>query len=267
MPPKITEADQRLMTAFQEAALRLDRILGSVSSPGDRRRALAQVEAVLSQLDQLSADYIREQVPLQYVKGSNEAIAQLRKLRGFTDTINETFTAIHQEALQQLADDAAQKFGSSLEGVRRSARSAITKSTKQAVMNKLIQNEIEGKSNPAVDTQKVLEDAGITAIQGSTRGWTLEDYASMLTHTVLADAHNTGAANRYVSNGVEYGEVVERADAPDKVCQWMRGKIVWLGDRRLLNPFHPRCMGESSRSSGTPRTPSNRPTIPGFRRR
>lgn len=83
----------------------------------------------------------------------------------------------------------------------------------------------------------------ITAFQGRNRNWGLEDYSSMLTHTILADAHNTGSATRYVQNGVQFARVIERTDAPDRTCKWMNGKVINVLDRRLLNPFHPNCMG------------------------
>jgi hypothetical protein len=51
----------------------------------------------------------------------------------------------------------------------------------------------------------VLEEQGIVSIRSATRKRTLEDYSEMLTRTVLAEADNTGAMTRYLSNGVQYG--------------------------------------------------------------
>lgn len=95
---------------------------------------------------------------------------------------------------------------------------------KQQIVNKLIANEIQGKSNPTVDTKRILKDNHIVAIQEKNRGWPLEDCPSMPAHTLLAGAHNTGAATRYLSNGVEYTEIIERADTLDRICQLMRGE-------------------------------------------
>jgi hypothetical protein len=80
-------------------------------------------------------------------------------------------------------------------------------------------------------------------LQRRNRSWTIEDYTAMLTHTILEEAHNTGAARRSLTNGIEFAQVIECPDAPDGTCQWMRGKVVMLGDSRLLNPYHPNCMG------------------------
>lgn len=245
------------MAAYQEAALRLQRALGEAKTPAQRKRYLSQVEAILGQLDEITAGYLGDELPQQFRDGSDEAIAQLRKVRGLV--VDDTFTQIHTQALQELVDDATLKFATALEGVRASAKSAIKKATKQEIVNKLVQAEIEGASRPSVGTRKTLEEAGIVAIQSANRGWNLEDYASMLTHTILADAHNTGAMTRYLSNGIEYGEVIERGDAPDSTCRFMRGKIVWLGDRRLIPPFHPNCFGGIKPFLGTPKGPIRSP--------
>ena len=55
----------------------------------------------------------------------------------------------------------------------------------------------------------------------------------MLVGTVTAEAHNTGAVTRYAANGVGFARVIERRDAPDRTCQWRRGKVIGLADRRL----------------------------------
>ena len=180
---------------------------------------------------------------MHFREGSNKAVASLEKLRAFTENIDGDFIAIHKEAIQQLAEDAASKLASALEGVRRKARSLITAAQKQAVVKKLIDSQLSGRSNPSQQVKEVLEKQGLTAIQGTTRKWNLEDYAFMLTETVLAEAHNSGAMTRYLSNSVEYAEVIEQGEAKDKTCQTMRGKAVWLRDRRMIPPYHPHCRG------------------------
>ena len=84
-------------------------------------------------------------------------------------------------------------------------------------------------------------------------------------NTVLSEAHNTGAMTRYVSSGVQFGEVIERADAKDSACNFMAGKIVWLADRRLLPPYHPNCRGGIKPFLGELHNPimtANDPRIP-----
>jgi hypothetical protein len=239
MPPKITDADWTLMAQYQEAALRLQRALETARTVRDRKRVLAQVEAVLRELEELTHGYLAENIPAQFKAGSEEAIAELGKLRGF-GAIDETFSAIHQEAVQQLANDATLKFARAIQGTRDAAEIKIGEALKQQLVNELIQSEIQGT---APRTKQVFQEAGITAFQSPSRGWSLDDYADMLTHSITAEAHNTGAMTRYLSNGVQYAQAIERVDAPDRLCQWMRDKIIWLGERRFIAPMHPRCFG------------------------
>ena len=104
MPPKVSGADERLMSAYREAALRLNRIL---SQAGTARRTvvLRQVDALLAELDELTAKYIQAEIPAHFREGSADAVRELRKVAGFD--VDATFATVHREAVQALADDAA----------------------------------------------------------------------------------------------------------------------------------------------------------------
>lgn len=265
MPPRISDADRRLLAAYHEAAIRLQRILQEAKGTRAQRMVLRRVDELLGELDSLTAGYVALAIPVHFRDGSEEAIAHLRRLSGFTEEIDEEFGTLHKEAIQRLADDAALRFASALEGVRRESQSLIAAAQKQKIVTELIVSEIEGAPNPAQRVKEILEEEGLVALRSTTRKWTLDDYASMLTHTLLAEAHNTGATTRYLANGVEFARIIERPDAPDRTCQWMRNKVVWLGDTRLLNPYHPHCMGGIAPFSGEPEDPilsADDPRIP-----
>jgi len=101
----------------------------------------------------------------------------------------------------------------------------------------------------------LLEDEKIVGMRTSNgRNLSLEHYAPTLTYTVIAEAHNTGAATRYATNGVRFVEVIERETACP-ICKPMRGKIVALGDSRLLPPYHPNCFGGIRPYLGEPENP------------
>lgn len=260
MPPQSMSADERLMAAYQEAALRLNRLLAEARTPSVKKQVLARINALINELDTMTAEYIQQQIPIQFKEGSSEAIAQLRKVSGFS--VDDTFSTLHTEALQALADDATLKFANALQSVKNGIKTAIRQSQKQQILSELITSEITGDAAPQKRVKILLEQSGAVGIQTRSGLRTLEDYSSMLTHTILAEAHNTGAATRYISNGIQYATVIERTDAPDATCQWMRGKVVWLGDRRLLNPYHPRCYGGIKPFIGEPVDPIRSPDDP-----
>jgi uncharacterized protein YbjQ (UPF0145 family) len=259
MPPKLTHGDDKLISLYREAALRIARLLSSVKTPKDAKDAERAVNAILRELEQSTADYLGKDLTGHFKRGSEEAAAALRKLQSGVET---SFTQVHQEALNELRKDAALKFANALEGVRRETSKLVTAAEKQRIINKLIKGEREGAGRPAEQVKALLEQRGIVALESATRKWTLENYADMLTRTVLAEAHNTGAMTRYLSNGVGFGQIIEHADTKDATCKFMNGKVVSLADRRLLPPYHPNCMGAVKPFLGTPDAPIMSPEDP-----
>lgn len=260
MPPKISDQEQRLISAYIEGANRIARLLASGKATS---RTRAQADAVLSQLRSVTKEYLGKGLPEQFRRGSAEAVKKLQGVKGLR--IDETFTQLHKEALQQLSDDAALGFGRSLQEIKRDVERAITNSRKEEIIGEILASEVAGEDS-AANVKKQFEDAGVIGIRTPTRTLSIEHYVSTITHTVLADAHNMGAATRYMQNGVQFGRRIERASAPDYPCQWLRNKIVWLGERRFVGAIHPNCMGgiapyfgdtsEAYRSIDDPRIPA-----------
>lgn len=162
-----------------------------------------------------------------------------------------TFGTLHTQALQALADDAKLKFAGTFQTVRSEASRRLSQAEKQKVLGELIASEVEGAANPAKRTKGIFAEIGVTGFRSGNREYGLEYYSSLVTHTVLADAHNTGASARYASNGVQYARRIERPDCC-KICQPLKDRIVWLGDSRLLPPTHPWCYGGIAPFIGEP---------------
>lgn len=240
MPPRISDAERQLIAGYTEAAGRIERLVRE-AQPKRKRFLMTRVDAVLRSLEDLTRGYIQNDIPAQFLTGSNEAIKQLRQIRSRVE-INESFTQVHKEAVQQIADDASLSFGRGVLELRKSVERTVSTARKQEIINELIIAEVSGAS-ATERVKKIFEDADVFGIRVGNRTLSIDHYASMLAHTIVAEAHNSGAATRYAANGVEYGIRVERADAPDAPCQWMRNKVVWLGEPRFVGPVHPNCMG------------------------
>jgi len=253
MAPIISAADERLMLAYQEAALRINRALQD-ATPRNRRVILNRIDTLIRELDALTAEYIDATLPLHFQEGTDEAIRDLRNLSGFAASIDESFGVVHQEALQALAEEASLKFATALEGVRSDARSKLTRMQRENVVRELISSEVEGANNPSARVKAIFEGEKIESFQGKRRAWGLEEYSSMLTHVLLADAHNTGAVTRYAANGIQYARRIERPDCCE-ICRPLRNKYVWIGDRRLIPPSHPYCYGSIAPFIGVPENP------------
>lgn len=219
----------------------MSRELATFRSPKDRFRILQRLNAILAQLDEMTADYVDEDIAHQFRIGSAAALADLRKLN--IPDLSTEFTPFHREAVKQLADDARLRFGAAIEAVRRDATLKLSAATKEMVLQEMLVKELQGGLNPTKAVQDILKNQGITAVRTRNgRQIGLEDYADTLVRSISTEAHNAGAVARYVENDVQYGRVIERETAC-KICLPMRGKIVWLGDPRLRPGYHPRCNG------------------------
>src|SRR5690606_29182820 len=88
MAPRTRAEDERLIAAFREAALRISRMLREARTVSQRTAVLRRIDALLAELDEMAAGYLKEVLPLHFRDGSDEAIRQLRKLRGFAEQID-----------------------------------------------------------------------------------------------------------------------------------------------------------------------------------
>lgn len=260
MKPELTDADERLIAAYTEAALKMSRELASFRNPRDRTRILQRINAILSQLDQMTADFVRDDIADHFKNGSAIALAELRALK--VPDLDGEFTPIHREAVQQLAEDARLRFGSAIQAVKRDAALKLSEATKEHILQQMMVRELAGGVNPTAAVKDIIQNQGFTAIRtsnGASRS--LEDYADTLVRSISADAHNEGAASRYAANGIEYARVIERETAC-KICLPMRNQIVWLGDPRLRPKYHPRCEGGIAPVQGIPDNPIRSPDDP-----
>ncbi|QDT46175.1 hypothetical protein Pan258_01920 [Symmachiella dynata] len=240
MPPRISDAERRLISAYIEAANRVDQALRTIGKSPRKALLRAKINPIIQQLQSLTNEYLAKDLPEQFRRGSQEAVKQLKKHSEFKGDIDESFTQAHKNALQQIADDASLSFGRGLQELVKSADRAFSEARKQQIVTEILTSEVTGET---ANVKKILLDQGVTGIRTANRTLSVDHYTAMLTHTILAEAHNMGAATRYLQNGLGFARRIERADAPDYPCQWLRNKIVWLGEPRFVGPVHPNCFG------------------------
>lgn len=265
--PALSHEDRKLIAAYARAAEILSKQIRTIK-PNQTDRFKRQVRSIVSELEDLTASYLPDNLRLQYINGSTEAVEHLRSLAQFKGDIDETFTQLHREALQQLVTDAKDKFATALVSVTRRGDRIVTNLQKQRIQEQILLSEIQGE-NAVSKVKDYLEGQQITAVRASNRDWGLEEYSAMLVHTVVAEAHNTGAANRYLQNGVQHARRIERVNCC-KFCRPFKDKIIWLGDRRLLPPSHPWCFGAITPAIGpfeeVPLRSPHDPRIPNYAR-
>lgn len=239
MAPVTTENDRKLIAAYIEAAERL-RKLFEVSGDVRREVLIARAQPILRQLVSLSNEFMRSDLPDHYKRGSKEAIRALRKL-GMSN-IDEAFSVQHNNAINLLVQEGQDNLGKAIKAIQDNIVQGLTIAQRQAIVSEVITGAITG-----VDAKKTAVEAfkvqNITGIRLSNRTISVEQYAYTVVNTLTADAYNTAAVIRYAENGVGYFRRIERAEAPDRPCQWARNKIFSMELARFHTSLHPNCRG------------------------
>lgn len=239
MAPLTTENDRNLIAAYIEAAERLRKLVDN--SKGVRRDVLiARAQPILKQLIKLSNEFMRTDLPEHYKRGSKEAIKSLKKLG--ISKIDETFSATHTEAINLLVKEGQDNLGKAIKAVTDNLTRGLTIAEREALVSEVVSGAITG-----VDAKKAaveaLEQQQITGIRVANRTISIEQYAYTVVNTLTADAHNTAAIIRYAENGVGYFRRIERAEAPDRPCQWARNKVFSMAMSRFHTSIHANCRG------------------------
>lgn len=199
------------------------------------REMQSRIEAVMTDLDATSLDWVSKQLPQVYAQGG---------VLGAQQAGGEfIWGQIHQEAVQELVQRTYEDLLSATTHVRDDTKKLV----RTLVRDETLQKTIQGRT--AVDAgarvTKILESKGISAVvyrDGSKHG--LKEYGQTVVRTVSATAYNLGTLNAAHSLGVMYWECF---DGPD--CGWSahyspdlaNGKIV-TRDEALGYPIsHPNC--------------------------
>ena len=224
MKPIRTAEDEQLIAQFSELTDRLDRL---IRNGGPRRTVERAADDLIAQIELLSSAYLTTELSRHFKRGSNYAIEDLAKVAKEVDT---SFSDIHTELVQQQANQLQESYATAIGGVRRNVKTAIGAGVTAAILSALR----GGNSDTNVD---------VRSINIGGRNWNLEHYLSMATYTASAQTQNLGAAVRYMQNDVKYFRRIERASAPDRLCQWARNKIFSFDMTEFIGALHPNCFG------------------------
>lgn len=243
----------KLTKTYQEAFVTIyNEIEGATAFGAANRRAiLAQIDAVLVELNVDTQEFIKTTIPKYYKDGATAAVAQLQQI--FVPVgIKTGYNRLHNEAINALVDDTAKSFGDSMATVKRNTRRAMTDAVKETITQKLATGTIGGATTRQIQRNLIatLRENGFDAlVDKAGRGWTLDRYTEMLIRTKAVEARNTGLLNRLVENNVDL-VVVSQHGAKDACGPW-EGKILSVtgqtgGYPTILNAtnaglFHPNC--------------------------
>jgi len=180
LPPEIIE----LQKTYYNAQLRLIDIIAKTEAKGNvtryRKELLASINAELKALNLFTTEWVKDNIPDYYNKGTDTAYQAFRNANIDIGTV-----AVNQKAIKLLVDNAIGQLTDATLFVGRRLADTIRQAGLEAIAEKLSVGATvrETKANLI----KKLMDRGVTAIRDkSGREIKLESYASTVVHCSMS---------------------------------------------------------------------------------
>ncbi|WP_239613925.1 phage minor capsid protein [Cohnella mopanensis] len=245
----------KLTLAYKTAVARilaeLERIDLTDMSRASSIAVLAEVSKILVGLNEESAAWVAENVPLAARDGVLTALTSLG-IRNPEQVVR--LTRLNQEMVKAVIEDTQADLLAVTQNVERRVRAAVRQVTGDALRTNMAAG-INGRRTNTHDImaglRKKLGDSVNTGIiDASGRRWRPEVYVDMVVRTKMASAHRESTINEAVGRGAYYGRI-SRHGAKDACASW-EGKIVklvpdapgpfpYIGDLPRREIFHPCC--------------------------
>ena len=253
--PKYDYQVDRLVKMYKRAVRDIYRTLDRIDISNMTRAlsaaALKEVAEVLSSLNEESAAWVAENIPVAVRNGALTALVAL-DVKDAEKIMS--YSRLNRELIEAVVADTQSDLLAVTQNIDRKVRTIIRQVTAESMranmtrgvngrktMNRTILDGLRKKLGDAVNTG-IIDSAG--------RRWRPEIYVDMVTRTKMLAAHREATVNEAVSRKAYYG-VISRHGATDACRNW-EGRIVKLvvdapGDypyiedipRREL--FHPCC--------------------------
>jgi len=220
------------------------------------RLLVAEVEALLDQLDANSAEWIAENIPRFYKSGIKRATVAMDEVGFSGEFVSQPI--LHQEAIAVLVNDIQDDLLAATEHARRGFRRVLMKSqlslaTDRAMSAEIVRGVIAGKARREVSKgigERLMEEYGTPTIRVGSKTYAIDDYAELVARTRTKEAHTAGTINRTIEAGHDL--VMISAHGAKDGCSYYEGKVFSISgtDERYppLNsiprggpPFHPNC--------------------------
>lgn len=239
MPPpaELQPIEDPIIQVYANAWQKLQARFNSLTPAQARQRARLielqrSVERSMDDLDDYAGKWIRTQFSKSYAAGAVAGEPSIGEL---------IWTQIHQEAVEELAQDLFQDLLKSTHGVKESSKALIRTAAKEGALAA----NLEGRTavQAAKDFRRAMESQGIWSVvykDGSRHG--LAEYSQVVVRTKTAVAYNTGTLNQHADT-----KFFQCIDGPQ--CGWSfhqdptlaRGLIVTRDEAASAPISHPNC--------------------------
>ena len=236
-----------LIRIYQDAQKRIIQEITGAQSRGAtgtaayKRAILANVNGILADLQGVSAEWVANNLPAEYLAGLEKANASANaqyKAAGETPPLYPgEFASVHQEALGALIDDTNKNFTELISYTGRNIDDMIADANRQAIAQKLASGSTVDQA--AAILSEMLTQRGITAFeykrQGKTVYMQLDRYAAMVARSTTAEVQNQ--ASLLQSQEIAGDLVKMTTHAPTcPICYPLQGRVYSISGKNKDYP-------------------------------
>ncbi len=240
----------RLFEFYSKAEMEILEIINRGLLRGDDltylQTMLQNVRAILNDILDGSRTWCEEAIPRVYIEGLKNADAMLNDAGV---TLKAGFGAIHQQAVQVLAENTYQRFEDVVQVIGRQVNDIYRELALENVRGTVVGYDTWKQT--AQRFREQLAERGVTGFKDrSGRMWNMRTYTEMVARTTTMEAHLQGTANRLVEQGHDLIKVSTHRGACPLCVPW-QGKVLsitgktkgypTLEEAKAAGLFHPNC--------------------------
>lgn len=242
----------RLVHMYEQAEAEITREIARGLAKGNNldhlRAMLANVQAIIRDLQQGNRTWCEEAIPRNYVRGLRLAEKQLAA-SGVAVKGRGGFSGIHEQAAQVLAENAFNRLEDVAQVIGRRTEDLFRELALEAVRGPVV-----GYATWEQAARRIRNDLAANGVTGfvDSRGrrWNMSRYAEMVARTTTMEAHLQGTCNRLLEAGIDLVRITSHGTDCDLCGPW-EGKVVsltgktpgypTLQEARDAGLFHPNC--------------------------
>ena len=246
---------RKVVKAYEQALKDVQRELNDLFLTDFER---AQIIAVEKNIRSILSDitiYSDEWASVSVAKSAHEGVASTIYTIGLTETFEEAlkiakFNVINKRLVAAAIADTQADLLAVTQNIERQAKLAIRKATAEAMRYKLTSGINATQDLSREIRQRIVKATDVAIIDARGNRWKVGNYADVVAHANMMNAHREASINEALSEGSLYGRI-SRHGATD-ACRKYEGKIVklvadapgdylYIGDISRKELFHPRC--------------------------
>jgi hypothetical protein len=204
------------------------------------------IDVILRQLREGNKEWCMQAIANVYSEGMKNADAMLKDAGV---SVKAGFGAIHQQAVQVLAENTFQRFEDVVQVIGRQVEGIYRDLALESIRGTVV--GYETWKQVANRYREQLAERGVTGFKDrSGKMWNMRAYTEMVARTTTMEAHLQGTANRLVEQGHDLVKVSTQRGACE-LCQPWQGKILsitgktegypTLEEAKAAGLFHPNC--------------------------